>query len=160
MELFLFGILATIVMLAAMCMFYVILRWRFSRRFQEWQISEHQLLEAERESIRKSAVTQSRSVLGGKFTEQIAPYLPDFKYDPTEARFIGTPFDLIVFPGLAIGDPQEIVIMEIKTGKSTLSSSERKIRQLIEDGMVRYELLQPKINAACNDATDGLSEIP
>ncbi len=65
-------------------------------------------------------------MLGGRFTEQIAPYLPDFKYDPTEARFIGTPFDLIIFPGLATGDPQEIVIMEIKTGKNCqLSTVER-----------------------------------
>ena len=100
-------------------------------RFQEWQALERQTLEAEREKIRRSAITQSRSVLGGKFTEQIAPYLPDFKYDPTEARFIGTPFDLIIFPGLATGDPQEIVIMEIKTGKNPqLSPVERKIRQL------------------------------
>ena len=73
----------------------------------------------------------------------MAPFLPDFKYDPTEARFIGSPIDMIIFPGLASGDPQEIVIMEIKTGKSAqLTSAERKIRQLIEDGMVRWELLQ------------------
>ncbi|GAI10406.1 unnamed protein product [marine sediment metagenome] len=79
----------------------------------------------------------------GKFTEQMAPYLPEFKYDPTEARFIGSPIDLIVFPGLARGDPEEIVIMEIKTGKNCqLTPQERKIRQLIEDGMVRWELLQ------------------
>ena len=59
---------------------------------------------------------------------------------------IGTPFDLIIFPGLACGDPQEIVIMEIKTGKNCqLSPVERKIRQLIEDGMVRYELYQPEL---------------
>ena len=109
-----------------------ITRLKFERRLRE-----------EIEKARKSAVTQSRAVLGGKFTEQMAPYLPDFKYDPTEARFIGSPIDLIVFPGLARGDPQEIVIMEIKTGKAAqLTPQERKIRQLIEDGMVRWELIQ------------------
>ena len=141
-------VIALVILLAVTVVWfiYVILRWRFSRRFQEWQALERQTLEAEREKIRKSAITQSRSVLGGKFTEQIAPYLPDFKYDPTEARFIGTPFDLIIFPGLACGDPQEIVIMEIKTGKNCqLSPVERKIRQLIEDGMVRYEFFQPQV---------------
>jgi predicted Holliday junction resolvase-like endonuclease len=145
MKTFLLVTLVVIITITAIWLAYVILRWRFSRRFQEWQAIERQSLEIERENIRKSAIIQSRSVLGGKFTGQIAPYLPDFKYDPTEARFIGTPFDLIVFPGLATGDPQEIVIMEIKTGRSTLTPTERKIRQLIEDGMVRYELLQPKI---------------
>ena len=120
-----------------------ITRLKYERKFREWQETEALRWEAEMEQARKSAVNQSRAVLGGKFTEQMAPYLPDFKYDPTEARFIGSPVDLIVFPGLARGDPEEIVIMEIKTSKTTqLTPQERKIRQLIEDGMVRWELLQ------------------
>ena len=68
------------------------------------------------------------------------PFFPDFKYDPTEVRFIGSPVDLIVFPGLAKGDPQEVVILEVKTGRSAgLTAAQKKIRQLIEDGMVRWE---------------------
>ena len=147
------ALLITLVILAALAVIwlsYMLLRWRFSRRFQ----LERQTLEAERETIRRHAISQSRSVLGGRFTEQIAPYLPDFNYDPTEARFIGTPFDLIIFPGLATGDPQEIVIMEVKTGKHcALSPVERKIRQLIENGMVRYELFQPRIEADDEDCS-------
>jgi predicted Holliday junction resolvase-like endonuclease len=142
----LFFALVVLIDITAVWFIYLFLQWRFSRRFQQWQSIERETLESERVNIRKSAITQSRSVLGGKFTEQIAPYLPDFKYDPTEARFIGTPFDLIIFPGLATGEPQEIVIMEIKTGKNCqLSLVERKIRQLIENGMVRYELYLPKV---------------
>jgi len=150
----LFIALVVLSAVVAVWFIYVILRWRFSKRFQEWQALERQAFEGERERIRKSAITQSRSVLGGKFTEQIAPYLPDFKYDPTEARFIGTPFDLIIFPGLACGDPQEIVIMEIKTGKNCqLSPVERKIRQLIEDGMVRYEFFHPQVEETEEDCS-------
>jgi predicted Holliday junction resolvase-like endonuclease len=120
-----------------------ITRLKFERRFREWQDAEVLRWQAEIERAVKGAVTQSRAVLGGKFTEQMAPYLPEFKYDPTEARFIGSPVDLIVFPGLARGEPEEIVIMEIKTGKTPqLTPQERKIRQLIEAGMVRWELLQ------------------
>lgn len=122
---------------------YYLARLRFEMRFRQWQETEKQKWEAEIAKACKTAITQSRAVLGGKFVEQLAPYLPEFKYDPTEARFIGSPIDLIVFPGLAAGDPQEIVIMEIKTGKSAhLTPEERKIRQLIEDGMVRWELIQ------------------
>ena len=96
----------------------------------------------------REAVTQSRAVLGGKFTEQMAPYLPEFRYDPTEARFIGSPIDLIVFPGLSRGEPEEIVIMEIKTSRSAqLTPQQRKIRQLIEEGTVRWELLQKQAEA-------------
>jgi predicted Holliday junction resolvase-like endonuclease len=152
----LFIALVILIAVASVWFIYLFLQWRFSRRFQQWQAAERETLESERGNIRKSAITQSRSVLGGKFTEQIAPYLPDFKYDPTEARFIGTPFDLIIFPGLATGDPQEIIIMEIKSGKNCqLSPVERKIRQLIENGMVRYELFQPqveKLDATCPES--------
>ncbi len=122
---------------------YLVIRWRMEIRFRNWLKIELETLEQERGRIRQAAVSQSRAVLGGKFVEQLAPYLPDFKYDPTEARFIGSPVDLVVFPGLAEGDPREIVIMEIKTGKNCqLTPQERKIRQLVEDGMVRWELIE------------------
>jgi len=117
-----------------------ITRLKFERRFREWRDEEILKWQTEIEQARKSAVTQSRAVLGGKFTEQMVPYFPDFKYDPTEVRFIGSPIDLIVFPGLAKGDPEEIVILEIKTGKSgQLTPVQKKIRQLIEAGMVRWD---------------------
>ena len=139
------AVVAIIVVAAILFVFLMnyITRLKFERRFREWQETETLRWEVEIEQARKSAITQSRAVLGGKFTEQMVPYLPDFKYDPTEARFIGSPIDLIIFPGLATGNPQEIVIMEVKTGKSShLTPEERKIRQLIEDGMVRWELIQ------------------
>jgi predicted Holliday junction resolvase-like endonuclease len=124
-----------------------ITRLRFERKFREWQETETRRWEVEIEQARKSAVTQSRAVLGGKFTEQMVPYLPDFKYDPTEARFIGSPVDLIIFPGLARGDPEEIVIMEIKTSKTgQLKPHQKKIRQLIEDGMVRWDEIHKPID--------------
>ena len=120
-----------------------ITRLRFERIFRDWQDTETRRWQAEIEMARKAAVAQSRAVLGGKFTEQMVPFLPDFRYDPTEARFIGSPIDLIVFPGLASGDPEEIVIMEIKTGRAAqLTPQERKIRQLVEQGMVRWEMIQ------------------
>ena len=115
-------------------------RLKFEKRFRDWQDAEMLRWSTEMEQARKSAVNQSRAVLGGKFTEQLVPYLPDFKYDPTDARFIGSPIDMIVFPGLAQGDPEEIVILEIKTGKSgQLTPQQNKIRQLIEAGMVRWD---------------------
>jgi predicted Holliday junction resolvase-like endonuclease len=119
-----------------------ITRLQYQRKFRDWREAETLRWEACVEEARRSAVTQSRAVLGGKFTEQMVPYLPDFRYDPTEARFIGNPVDMIVFPGLASGDPREIVILEIKTGRSgQLTPQQNRIRQLIEGGMVRWELI-------------------
>jgi predicted Holliday junction resolvase-like endonuclease len=117
-----------------------IMRHVYERRFRVWRDDAILHWQAEVAEARKSAVEQSRAVLGGKFTEQIVPYFPDFKYDPTEVRFIGSPIDMIVFPGLARGEPEEIVILEVKTGRSAqLTPQQRKIRQLIEDGMVRWD---------------------
>ena len=136
--------IAIISVIAIFCIFlaYYFTKLKFKRRFREWKEAEEQKWASEKERVKREAIAQSRAVLGGKFVEQLVPYLPQFKYDPTEARFIGSPIDLIIFPGLATGNPQEIVIMEIKASKaSQLTPQERKIRQLIEDGMVRWELI-------------------
>ena len=127
------ALIAIIVAIAILGIFlaYHLARVKLEKRF-----------EVEKEKIRREAIAQSRAVLGGKFAEQLVPYMPEFRYDPTEARFIGSPIDLIIFPGLASGSPQEIVIMEVKTGKTgQLTPQEKRIRQLIEDGMVRWELI-------------------
>ena len=139
------ALVAIVVVVAILGIFltYYFSKLKFEGKFRQWQETEKLRWEEEREKAVKEAIAQSRAVLGGKFVEQLAPYLPEFKYDPTEARFIGSPIDLIVFPGLASGDPEEIVIIEIKTGKTgQLTPQERKIRKLIEDGMVRWELIQ------------------
>ena len=117
-----------------------IIRLIYEKRFRDWRDDAIQHWQTEIGEARKSAVEQSRAVLGGKFTEQMVPFFPDFKYDPTEVRFIGSPVDMIVFPGLAKGDPQEIVILEVKTGPSAqLTPPQKKIRQLVEAGMVRWD---------------------
>jgi predicted Holliday junction resolvase-like endonuclease len=122
---------------------YFLARFQFEVKLGKYkQESEKKQME-DLDAARKVAISQSRGVLGGKFTEQMMPYLPDFKYDPTEARFIGSPIDMLVFPGLSKGEPREIVIVEIKSGKNAhLTPSEAKIRELIENGMVRWELIQ------------------
>jgi len=127
-----------LIAILAVILTYFITRITFEQKFRRWQEVE---VESRKKAV-QDGINKSRAVLGGKFTEQMVPYLPEFKYDPTEARFLGSPVDLIVFPGLAQGKPREIVIMEIKTGSSQLSPLENKIRKLVESGMVRWELLQ------------------
>jgi predicted Holliday junction resolvase-like endonuclease len=122
---------------------YFLARFQFEVKLGKYKQESGKKQQEDMEAARKDAISQSRGVLGGKFTEQMMPYLPDFKYDPTEARFIGSPIDMIVFPGLSKGEPREIVIVEIKSGKNAhLTPSEAKIRELIENGMVRWELIQ------------------
>ncbi len=132
--------IAVIVLVLAVIISVYIIRYAYARRFRAWQEEEMQKWQGSIAQERRDAVSQSRAVLGGKFTEQMVPYFPDFKYDPTEVRFIGSPIDMVVFPGLSRGDPEEVVILEIKTGKSAgLTPAQKKIRRLIEDGMVRWD---------------------
>ncbi len=95
--------------------------------------------EGELPGYRKEAILKSRAVLGGQFSEQLAPFLPDFKYLPTECRFIGKPVDLIVFKGMDDKDVNEVVFVEVKSGKAKLSPQEKKLKETIEKKKVRWE---------------------
>lgn len=88
--------------------------------------------------IRETAVKQSRAVLSGQFSEQIAPYLPDFPYKPTEARFIGKPIDFIVFKGMDEKKIKEVVFVEVKTGQSQLSSVEKSLKSAVENKKISW----------------------
>ena len=90
--------------------------------------------------IRQDSVDRSRATLSGQFLEKLAPHLPDFPYDPTDVRFIGTPVDYVVFDGLAEGAVDEVVFLEVKSGRSTLSSSQRRVRDAVEAGAVRWDV--------------------
>ena len=95
--------------------------------------------ETEIPSHRKDAVIKSRAVLGGQFSEQLAPYLPDFPFVPTECRFLGKPVDFLVFKGMDEKKIDEVVFVEVKSGNSKLSSSEKNLKETIEKKRVRWE---------------------
>ena len=88
---------------------------------------------------RRDAVQKSRAVLGGQLGEQLAPYLSDFPCNPADARFVGKPVDYVAFTGMAEGRPvEEIVFVEVKTGKAQLSPREKEIREAVRKGRVRF----------------------
>jgi predicted Holliday junction resolvase-like endonuclease len=93
------------------------------------------------EKIRKDAVRRASSVLSGKVTEHLAPYLPDFPYDPRDVRFLGTPVDLIVFDGMSDDDDvREVVFVEVKTGSSSLTTRERRVRDAVQEKRVSWKI--------------------
>ena len=89
-------------------------------------------------NIRKDAASKSRSTLIGKITEHFIPYLPGFSYNPQDARFLGAPIDFIVFDGLSEGEIKEIVFIEVKTNKGSLSKRERQIRDILKNRRVKW----------------------
>jgi predicted Holliday junction resolvase-like endonuclease len=101
------------------------------RKHREWEMNLP--------GYRKEAVAKSRSVLGGLFSEQLAPFLPGFNFKPTECRFVGKPIDFICFRGLDDKNVEEIVFVEVKSGNAKLSNSEKKLKEVVEKKRVRWE---------------------
>ena len=108
---------------------------------EQWKV------EAEKE-IRQDAIDKSQSVTMGKMTEHMVPYLPGFGFNPRDARFIGSPIDLIVFDGLGNGDIKKIVFIEIKTGASTLSTRERIVRDAVIAGRIEWMEVKANLDGA------------
>jgi len=72
----------------------------------------------------------------GQIAEQFVPFIENFPYDPKRARFIGSPIDLMVF-----GD-DEIVFLEIKTGKSRLNANQTRIKKQIEENKIKWDVIR------------------
>ena len=98
-------------------------------KLQEWKIETEV-------AIRQDALARSAYVTIGKVSEHIAPYMPDFPYNPKDARFIGSPIDLLVFDGCDEGFVQQVVFLEIKSGNSRMSPRQKQVRDAVLEGRV------------------------
>ena len=88
------------------------------------------------------ALTRSRRVLKGQAAEQLAPLTGDFPYLANDARFLGSPIDYVVFDGLSDSDQVEVIFVEVKSGAAKLSDRERRVRDAIRKGRVRWTELR------------------
>jgi len=74
-----------------------------------------------KDELRKEVLEKSRAVLKGRIGEQIVPFLEQFKHNPADARFIGSPIDYIIFDGYTdvkdrdVEQPIRVVLADIKT---------------------------------------------
>jgi predicted Holliday junction resolvase-like endonuclease len=98
--------------------------------------------------VREDAVQRSLAVTAGKVHEQLIPYLPAFPYNPKDARFLGSPVDLVVFDGLAEGRVRRIVFVEVKTGGAGLTGRERMVREAVREGEVEWVELRVATGAS------------
>ena len=93
-------------------------------------------------AVRQDAIQRSLAVTAGKVYEQLVPYLPNFPFNPKDARFLGSPVDFVVFDGLSEGEVQRIVFVEVKTGDAQLSGRERRVRDAIQEARVEWHELR------------------
>lgn len=103
----------------------------------------HPHTEADVEAARKHSVATSRAVVTGQVKEHLLPLLPEWKYNPRDAKFLGQPVDFLVFEGLSEDRVDRVVFVEVKSGKSaSLSRRERALRDAVEEGRVAYEVVR------------------
>ncbi|WP_151956640.1 Holliday junction resolvase-like protein [Acinetobacter guillouiae] len=100
-------------------------------------------------SAQKRSVNTSRAVLKGKMAEQLAPIMPEFRYLPSDAKFLGDPIDYAVFDGYTdfrdgegLAEDIEVVLIDIKSGGARLTKGQQAIAQAIQDGRVRFETIR------------------
>ncbi len=106
--------------------------------FEQWKVDFEK-------GIRKDAAAKSQSTLVGKITEHFIPYLPDFSYNPQDARFLGSPVDFVIFDGLSEGTLRKIVFVEVKTNAGSLSTRERQIRDVVQNKLVEWIPIKRKM---------------
>lgn len=133
-------ILILLILLAVTYHKLVVLRREFDLRLKlamdEWKKSEE-------ERIRNETLSRSRAVLKGRIAEQIVPFLEEFRYNPSDARFLGSPVDYVIFDGMSEGSTELTVILaDVKTGKPKLTPIQERIKAAIEAGRVRWETIQ------------------
>jgi len=104
-------------------------------RFEQWKANYAK-------AIRLDAAQHSHAVTVGKIYEQMVPYLPEFRWNPKDVRFVGAPVDFLVFDGLSDGAVRAVVFVEVKTGQSALNTRERLVRDAIMRRQVEWSELR------------------
>jgi predicted Holliday junction resolvase-like endonuclease len=79
---------------------------------------------------------KSSEVRLGKIGENLAPFTDSWPWDSNSFRFLGSPIDGIQFTD------DEIIFVEIKTGKSRLSNKQLRYKKLVEDKKVRFSVFR------------------
>ena len=90
----------------------------------------------------KSAVSElksqirSQSTRYGQITEQFLPLVEAYPWDSKQFRFLGSPIDGIQF------EEDKIILVEFKSSSSQMSGKQRKIKKMVEQGKVEFELIR------------------
>ena len=134
--------------------YYVLQKIQQRKTVREYETHIQVLKEQHQQALkdaRNRSLDGSRAVIKGKIAEQLAPILPNFKYLPSDARFIGDPIDYVIFNGYTdIKDnggnenDLEVVILDVKTGQANLSKLQQAIAKAINAGRVRFEVVRPE----------------
>lgn len=98
----------------------------------EWQKQKKETAKYKEKYSKELYHRKSSEVRLGKIGENLAPFVRDWPWDPNRFRFLGNPVDGVQF------NNDEIIFVEIKTGKARLSRSQKNLRDLVKTGKVSF----------------------
>lgn len=110
-------------------------------------LRRERVLRTELETQMQLSKSRSRSTIKGQLAEQLYPLLAGCPYVPSDMKFIGMPIDYLIIKGYTDakdsgGEIEEIIFADIKQGSSQLSKHQRKIKEAVEAGRVRWETIR------------------
>ena len=94
---------------------------------------DNDILEARKDSNKKQ-----RATIKGQITETIAPWSMTVVNSVSELNFLGNPIDFIGFKGLDGDGDIDIKFIEVKSGKSKLSTKQRRIRDAVKEKRIDW----------------------
>ena len=131
-----FALIASLIAAIIVIAYLVVQHGRY-RAIHKW--SDSDVTNARRESVNRS-----RSVVVGKVQEHLAPLSPEFfgRFNSKDARFLGSPVDFVVFDGLDEGFVKNVCLIEVKTGRASMTRRERLVRDAVDGGRVIFEVVK------------------
>tara|TARA_B100000287_G_C20130265_1_gene581979 strand:+ start:78 stop:536 length:459 start_codon:yes stop_codon:yes gene_type:complete len=94
---------------------------------------DNDILEARKDSNKKQ-----RATIKGQITETIAPWSMTVVNSVSELNFLGNPIDFIGFKGMDGDGDIDIKFIEVKSGKSKLSTKQRRIRDAVKEKRIDW----------------------
>jgi len=158
----LWAILVT-VGLVILISFLIRTRMKYENKFEAIKRTIEKEREEQQEQFKVTIVEQredaresSRHSLKGKIGEQMSPLFPEFysKYQPSDARFLGSPIDYIIFKHMseynkktkAEDVPIDVVLVEVKSGRNTkLTEKEEAVRNAVIEGRVSFDVIKQNV---------------
>lgn len=101
-------------------------------------------IEERKEKIRKDVLERSRASLKGQLSEQLAPFSGEFEFNASDARFLGSPVDYIIFDGVSKGEDEiKVIISDVKTGENAkLTPQQKKIKKAVDNNKVEWKTIR------------------
>ena len=102
---------------------------------------------------RSQAAYRSKYVASA--AEKMAPFLPGFPVIPRVCKFLGDPIDYVAFEGLEDESetprPITIYFVEVKTGSSTLSRDQERIKSAIHAKRIVWIEYRPSLDESTTE---------